>query len=237
MTTEAFIILLGTAASIAFTHTLIGIDHTLPFIVIGKSRQWSINKVLFITLLCGLGHVLSSVIIGFVGIGFGVALNRLTFIESMRGDFAANLLIGFGLAYATWSFINSKRGIYHTHSHIHSDGQSHEHQHCHKNEHIHLHNSKDKTITSWSLFIIFVFGPCEALIPLLMVPAAKHNWFQTTVLAVVFGLTTMVTMIATVALGYTGFKFFKFNHIEKYANVYAGLAITASGGAIRLLGI
>jgi len=28
----------------------------------------------------------------------------------------------------------------------------------------------------WALFLIFVFGPCEPLIPLIMYPAAKLNF-------------------------------------------------------------
>jgi len=55
-----------------------------------------------ITAACGAGHVLSSVLLGTVGIGAGVALSRLQRIESLRGALASYLLIGFGLAYAVW---------------------------------------------------------------------------------------------------------------------------------------
>jgi len=61
-------ILLTTAVSVAFVHTLIGVDHTLPFIVIGRARDWPLRKVLGLTALCGLGHVLTSVVLGGVGI-------------------------------------------------------------------------------------------------------------------------------------------------------------------------
>ncbi|MBL7071591.1 MAG: hypothetical protein ISS26_05425 [Candidatus Omnitrophica bacterium] len=45
-----------TAASIGFFHTLLGPDHYLPFIVIGKARKWSLAKLSIVTFLCGLGH-------------------------------------------------------------------------------------------------------------------------------------------------------------------------------------
>ncbi len=64
-------ILLLTAASIAFLHTILGPDHYLPFVALGKARKWSLAKTLRITLYCGLGHVLSSVVIGGVGIVLG----------------------------------------------------------------------------------------------------------------------------------------------------------------------
>lgn len=96
------LILAGTAASIGFAHTVLGPDHYLPFIVIGRARQWTLPRTLFISFLCGLGHVLSSVVIGLVGIALGIAIFRLEGIETFRGSLAAWLLIGFGLAYSVW---------------------------------------------------------------------------------------------------------------------------------------
>ena len=52
-------ILIATAASIGFIHTLIGPDHYLPFIMMSKARGWSVAKTLWITLACGVGHLLS----------------------------------------------------------------------------------------------------------------------------------------------------------------------------------
>ena len=37
-------VLLISAASIGFFHTLFGPDHYLPFIVMGKARKWSVKK-------------------------------------------------------------------------------------------------------------------------------------------------------------------------------------------------
>ena len=61
-------ILVIAAASIGFVHTLMGPDHYLPFIVIAKARRWSLARTTWITLLCGLGHVGSSVLLGALGI-------------------------------------------------------------------------------------------------------------------------------------------------------------------------
>ena len=40
--------------------------------------------------------------------------------------------------------------------------------------------------TPWVLFLIFVFGPCEPLIPLVMYPAAKHNIQGAIIVAILF---------------------------------------------------
>jgi len=67
MLTE-FSILMISAASTGFLHTLLGPDHYLPFIVMGKARRWSLWKTAWITIVCGIGHIGSSVSLGMVGI-------------------------------------------------------------------------------------------------------------------------------------------------------------------------
>jgi hypothetical protein len=44
-------ILLG-AVSVAFFHTLLGPDHTLPFIMLARSEGWSMTRTLVVTFLC-----------------------------------------------------------------------------------------------------------------------------------------------------------------------------------------
>ena len=75
--TSEFTLLLLTAVSVAFIHTLAGPDHYLPFIMMSKARNWSVVKTSWFTVLCGLGHVGSSIVLGLVGIAFGVALKKL----------------------------------------------------------------------------------------------------------------------------------------------------------------
>ncbi|MDP4185456.1 MAG: hypothetical protein Q8862_09885, partial [Bacteroidota bacterium] len=58
------LILSLTAASVGFIHTLFGTDHYLPFIVLSKARKWSNVKTAWITVLCGIGHISGSVLIG-----------------------------------------------------------------------------------------------------------------------------------------------------------------------------
>ena len=83
-------VLLASAVSIGFIHTLIGVDHTLPFVVMGRAQSWRLRRTLAVTCLCGLGHVLSSVLLGSLGIGLGVALSRMEWLESSRGELASD---------------------------------------------------------------------------------------------------------------------------------------------------
>ena len=65
-------VLLVAAVSIAFLHTVIGVDHFLPFVVLGRARHWPLRKVLGITALCGLGHELAGGAIATSGVAIRV---------------------------------------------------------------------------------------------------------------------------------------------------------------------
>lgn len=231
-------ILITTAATIGLIHTLTGPDHYLPFIVISKARNWTVPKTLWITFWCGIGHVLGSVVLGLVGISLGVLLVRLQWIESVRGELAAWLLIGFGLLYGIWGMKKAMQKKSHTHSHFHQDGTQHQHTHMHLGGHTHVHANEDtQSLTPWILFIIFVFGPCEPLIPLLMVPAAKNSLFGLITVTVIFAMTTITTMIVMVGLALKGIQFIHLKKAERFAHALAGFTLLLSGLGIKFLGL
>jgi ABC-type nickel/cobalt efflux system permease component RcnA len=238
MFNSQILIIAGTAATLGLVHTVLGPDHYLPFIVISRARKWSLSKTLFISFLCGLGHVLSSVVLGFLGIALGIAVFRLENIESFRGGAAAWLLIGFGFAYFIWGLHRAIKNKPHKHLHFHSDGEKHEHVHSHESEHSHVHDEKKKAnVTPWILFTIFVFGPCEPLIPLVMYPAAKQNIGGVVLVTLAFGLTTIVTMLTIIAVSSWGMKFVKLGKLERYVHAIAGAMIFISGLSVQFLGL
>jgi sulfite exporter TauE/SafE len=238
MISREIIVLAGTAATLGFVHTVLGPDHYLPFIVMSRARRWRLSKTLFISFLCGLGHVLSSVALGFIGIALGMAVSRLEGVESWRGGLAAWLLISFGFAYFVWGLWFAIKKKRHSHPHLHSDNEEHEHDHSHQNGHYHLHGrSKTKSLTPWILFTIFVFGPCEPLIPIVMYPAAKHNMLGVVLVTTAFGLTTIGTMLVLISLSSWGLSFLPLGKLERYVHALAGAMIFISGLSVRLLGI
>lgn len=232
-------LLLLTAASIGFIHTLLGPDHYLPFVAMSAARGWSQRRTLWTTAVCGLGHVLGSVVIGLVGIGVGVSLTRLQWLEGMRGDVAAWLLAGFGLAYMAWGLKKAWRSRPHTHEHAHGDGTLHRHEHGHEGGHLHPHvdPAKVKSITPWALFVIFVLGPCEPLIPLLMYPASQHSAWGLALVVLAFGAVTIATMLAVVWLALKGIRHLPLDSAERYSHALAGAALCACGLGIVFLGL
>jgi nickel/cobalt transporter (NicO) family protein len=254
-------VLAGTAASLGLVHTIIGPDHYLPFIVIGRARNWTLRKTLVVSFFAGLGHILSSVVLGFVGIALGLAVAKLEGVESTRGAVAAWLLIGFGFAYFVWGMRRAWRGRPHVHPHLHDHEEPHvhphgpdlgvhdpAHEHIHQHAHTHTHelaehahphgeNPKKANITPWVLFTIFVFGPCEPLIPLVMYPAARHSAAGVALVAAAFGLVTIATMLVIIAAASYGVRFVKLGRLERYSHALAGLMIFVSGLAVQLLGL
>ncbi len=231
-------ILITTAATIGFLHTLLGPDHYLPFIVMARARQWSRVKTIWITAACGLGHVGSSVVLGFVGVLLGIGVNRLVDLESARGGLAAWVLIGFGLAYMLWGIRKAIRNRPHSHLHPHLDGSVHVHTHTHGSEHAHVHEADGKkSLTPWVLFLIFVLGPCEPLIPLLMYPAAENSMAGVLAVSVVFSLVTITTMVSVVVISLMGISFLPLGKLERYMHALAGALILLSGIGIRFLGL
>jgi nickel/cobalt transporter (NicO) family protein len=235
MSNELLILLLS-ALSLGFVHTLLGPDHYVPFIVLAKARKWKLPKTIFITTLCGVGHVLSAVLLGIIGISIGLTFNKFKFIESFRGDIAAWLLICFGLIYLIWSIRAIYRNKKHMHAHFHEDGKMHRHLHTHHLEHLHIHEKK-KELAPWILFIIFILGPCEPLIPLIMYPAIKGSAFSVFLVTACFGLATILTMTFMVIVAVFGINFLRFSFLEKYGNVLAGSIICCSGLVIKFLGL
>ncbi len=236
--TDGIVMLAGTAASIGFVHTILGPDHYIPFIAMSKARGWSPVRTAWITALCGLGHVLSSIVLGFAGILLGTVVFRLESIESIRGDIAGWFLIAFGLVYMLWGLRRAIRGRSHTHLHRHGDGEAHDHAHSHVEDHSHAHGAAGKRkLTPWVLFTIFVLGPCEPLIPLIMYPAARSSMSSVVIVALTFGTVTLVTMLGCVFAGIYGLSRISFPQMHRYTHAFAGFAVLLCGCSIKFLGL
>lgn len=229
--TPDLLLLSSNAAAVGLIHTAIGPDHYLPFIVMARARRWSAARTLAITLACGLGHVASSIVLGLVGFGVGASVTRLEWIESVRGDFAAWALIAFGALYAAWGGWRLRRGA--------GDGHSHGHLlRLHSADHVHHpRTGEEVSLTPWILFAIFVFGPCEPLIPLFIYPAATTGWTGAGFVSLAFSAATIACMVVIVLAVHLGLARLPEGRFARYAHVLAGGTIALSGLAIQTLGL
>ncbi len=235
---SGLVLLCVNAAAVALLHTLFGPDHYVPFVVMARARRWSPWRTSVITMLCGLGHVGSSIVLGLLGVAFGLEVQKLMHIESFRGGLATWLLIAFGAIYLVWGLRRAQRGQVHTHAHTHADGHHHVHAHGHEQDHLHVHDeAAPVSLTPWILFTIFLFGPCEPMIPLIMYPAAGGDWLGVVLVAVVFSAITLATMLTVVRLSLFGVQLVPLGRLERYTHALAGATILLTGCAIRVFGL
>lgn len=201
--------LILSAIGVGLVHSLAP-DHWLPFASLAQAQGWSRKKLLVVSFLAGLGHVGSSFVLGVLGIVLGMGLAHLEGVESFRGNVAGFLLIGFGVAYALW-------GLKHVRDH-------------------HLHFHKGEIVTFWTLMAIFVFGPCEPLIPLMFL-AVQHGWSGIWLTTTAFSVTTVFMVVAQSMLAFMGLSLLPQRSLEKWSHVMAGGVIVLTGLAVMFLGI
>ena len=227
--------LLGAAFGVGVVHTLLGPDHYLPFIMLAKARGWSRLQTVLVTSACGIGHVASSVILGGLGIVFGLAVGRIDDLDSGRGPLAAWALVAFGLAYALWGLRHALRKRKGIEAHVHGE-EVHIHSHG-LNPHGHEHRKIGANTTFWTLFIIFVLGPCEPLIPLFALPASQGRWDVAVLTAVVFAVATLASMVGATLAGLRGLQLVRLGPLERWSHVVAGCMIAAAGLSVIYLGL
>jgi ABC-type nickel/cobalt efflux system permease component RcnA len=157
-----------------------------------------------------------------------------------------------------WGVRRAWRGQGHSHLHAHADGTLHLHHHSHQADHLHPHSPGEghvdtrnqgagqahpspepeaASLTPWVLFVIFLLGPCEALIPLLMFPAATDSFGVLLLVTATFGVATVGTMLGIVLAGLEGVQRLPVGGLERWSHTLAGFIILLCGVAIRFLGI
>ncbi len=230
-------VLVMSAATLGIVHTLLGPDHYLPFIVLSKARNWSRTRTMWITFISGVGHVTGSVVLGLIGIAMGFSLSKLEAIEASRGSVVGWMLIAFGVLYTAYGLYKYyKRGA-HVHLPAFLRPKSIRHRDLHLAEDDLENQDNAGRLTPWILFLIFVFGPCEVLIPMLVYPAAEQSGMGIFLVALVFGIATVGTMLLVVLLGYQGISLLRFKGKEYQIHLFAGLIILLAGVGMQFLGL
>ncbi|MGL4594570.1 MAG: hypothetical protein ACRCUY_07575 [Thermoguttaceae bacterium] len=227
-------------------HTVAGPDHYLPFIVLAKRCKWNHFQTISWTFICGVGHVISALLLVACFFWFGSLLseNQLEWVNEHRSNVAASLLVGLGFTYLIWGIRHAVRNRIHSHEHIHVEkgtSEQHDHEHNHAHSHIHFHEPKCNkpsnlaSVTPWILFIIFALGPCEAMLPLLTASAVVGT-FCLILTTIIFCSVTIITMMSCVYLGLCGIRAINLQFMDRYSHVLGGMAIMFCGFAVLFLG-
>jgi hypothetical protein len=202
--------LVGLSAIVAASHVVLGPDHYVPFIGLGKAQKWSARKLFFIIFLGGMLHVGSSVVIGSVGLLAGFTVARLESVEAWRASIAPLLLIGFGIAYAVWGL---KRSHHHAHEKL-----------------------KTESASVWMFMLVFVLGPCEPLIPIMFL-AAVYGLAEVVLVIATFGIVTVASMLTVSFALHRGVSFLPSHKLEHHSHTIAGVVIAITGLAVIVFGL
>ena len=219
--------LAASAVSVGVLHTVLGPDHYLPFVAIGSARGWSRRKLALVTISCGAIHIASSMLIALVVGGLlGLGTTKVGEVFGWQGSVVAWALVVMGVAYAAWGLLRP-----HRHHHLpdgsHLPGEFDNTSHAQR-------NSSGRDVTVWTLVLIFAFGPCEAMIPLVMLPTAWGSMTGIVLVLVLFGVTTVGTMTVLVLLLDSGIKLLPAARLTRAVHPLAGLVVALCGVAILL---
>ncbi len=215
MSDPLFLSLCAAAAAVGSMHT-IAPDHWAPFIAVSRAQHWSMKRTALTTMLCGFGHVTSSVILGLLALFLG--LQALQAFGQRMESVAGILLIGFGVVYGMWGLRHAVGAKLHGHSHAHYD---------------HVHTPAK--ITALSLFLLFCADPCVAVMPLMFAAAPLGAW-KTAIVVVAYEVCTIGTMVALVLPGVAGAKMLRASWVDRYSHAVAGAVIAVVGTVVVALG-
>ena len=210
-----------TAAAVGALHS-VAPDHWVPFAALARARRWPLGHTARITILCGLGHVTVSAILGVIALITG--LKAVHAIGIRLEEHATLLLMAFGIVYMTWglwrSFRRDPLAVLH---------------HCH-HHHARGHNDHDHGLTEWSLFTLFSLDPCVAVIPMI-VAASAGGWAAVGGVVLVYEAATIAAMIVLVGAAVAGVRTMRFAFLDRYGDALAGGLILTTGGVLAVLGL
>lgn len=195
------ITLIGGSLVLSILHALIP-NHWLPILAIGKKEGWSITQTTKITILSGLAHALSTVLIGFL-VGFiGVSLSDQPYFSNF---ITPGILILLGVFYIY-------QHHHHKHFHLHGTNQG---------------SSNYKVVAG--LVIAMFFSPCFEIEAYFLMAGSHGGWQEMMLLAVLYTVVTVSGMTLWVRIAYKGIVKLNWHTLEHNAGIITGWTLIATG--------
>jgi hypothetical protein len=190
-------------------HALIP-NHWLPLIAVGKTEKWTQNQTLWATIITGVAHTLSTILIG-IAVGF-TGYKLAAQYSLISETIAPGILVILGFVYML------------------RDVQSHRH-HVHEMKPMVQENGKKRS--NWtamliSLSIAMFLTPCIE-IEVYYFQAGTIGWIGIFIVSAVYLVTTVAIMLLLVFLGMRGIKTFKSHFLEHHEKGITGAVLVALG--------
>ncbi len=177
-------------------------NHWLPVLAIGRKEQWSLAETTRVTIIAGLSHAASTVLIGVVLAFLGSKL--AAGVESFTVYIAPGLLVALGVFYIY-------QHVRHHHFHIHGHPEQ---------------VSKGKLVVS--LASAMFLSPCFEIEAYFLMAGAE-GWLFVAFLALLYTLITISSMVIWVRLAYSGLKRMNWHALDHNAGIITGVTLLISG--------
>jgi nickel/cobalt exporter len=177
-------------------------NHWLPVLAIGKKEKWDLSETTRVTVIAGLSHAASTVLIGVLLAFIGAKLAAV--VSSFTSYIAPALLAVVGLFYIY-------QHIRHHHFHLHGHPEQ---------------VSKKRLI--FSLASAMFFSPCFEIEAYFLVAGAEGLWLVV-LLAVLYTTVTVGGMVVWVRLAHSGLVKMNWHALEHNAGIITGITLIISG--------
>ena len=177
-------------------------NHWLPVLAISKQEKWDLTEATRVTLISGLAHAASTVIIGVILALIGAQL--AVAVENFTAYVAPGLLVALGLFYI---YQHSR------HKHFHVDGPR---------------KTANKNHLIFSLASAMFFSPCFEIEAYFLVAGAQGLWLVA-LLALLYTIVSVTGMIIWVRLAHSGLLKMNWHSLEHNAGLITGATLMLSG--------
>jgi len=190
---------------LSIVHPLIP-SHWIPLVVISRAEKWSWAETLWVTVLAGGAHTLSTVLIGsLIGL-VGYRLSSSS--EFVTGVAAPLILAALGIIY----LIRDLRKSHHHHDRLHIESVA----------------KKPKRLIIVPLCIEMFFSPCLE-IEAFYFTAGTQGFIGVVVVSIIYVVVTLCGMVALVHLGLKGVEKLKWHYLEHHPRQVTGLVLIVLG--------
>lgn len=187
---------------ISLLHAIIP-NHWLPVLAIGKKEGWSLSETSRITLIAGLSHVISTVIIGIL---LGLIGEELAeHLDHFTHVIAPAILILLGLYFI-------RQHYRHKHFHVENDRLE----------------KKTKASIVTALVVAMFLSPCMEIEAYFLL-AGTQGWYMMALIAIMYSVITIAGMLIWVRIVYKGLLKLNWHKWEHSAGIITGVTLVITG--------
>lgn len=186
---------------LSILHALIP-NHWLPILAIGRKENWSIARTSQVTLLTGLAHAASTLLLGL-------------FLAVIGSQLAVRLE---AFAHIIGPLLLSALGAFYIYQHS-------------RHHHFHLHGHPEQASHSrivFSLAAAMFFSPCFEIEPIFLLAGAKSLWFAG-MIALLYTAVTITGMVLWVRLTYKTLLKLNWHSLEHNSGIITGITLIVTG--------